>query len=128
MQRPSSKYFLLLKKVIRLITKQSHYAHTNELFHHCGILKIADIHKYLLAIEAYKTFHSQNFRYPEHSYHTRHASNPIPSFQRLSSTQRSLSFSLPSVWNELPNNVQNSTNLREFKSRCKSYLISKYAE
>jgi hypothetical protein len=123
-----TQLILIQKKIIRLITNESYLAHTGPLFFKTNILKINDLHTYLLAIEAYKSNEQSNFLYVQHSYDTRNRNNPVPSFQRLTSTQRSLSFSLPNVWNSLPLDVRQSHTLGIFKSRCKKYLINHYSD
>ena len=117
---------LLQKKIIRIITQQSYLAHTNPLFYQTGILKIHDIHDYLLAIEGYKANIQQKFTYPSHSYETRSSAYPISNYQRLTSAQKSLSYSVPQMWNKLPEHVKTASSLVVFKKRCKEYLLSKY--
>ena len=44
----------------------------------------------------------------------------IPTF-RLSSTQRSILYRGPSLWNELPSNIKTAPSLQSFKDRLKNY-------
>ena len=62
---------LIQKKIVRLITNQHYLAHTNPLFYRTRILKVSDIHLYLLGIEAYKQNYNSNFNYTTHRYNTR---------------------------------------------------------
>ena len=120
------KLFLIQKKIIRLITKEKYLAHTNPLFYRTGILKVHDINFYLLAIEGFKLNLNSGFNLPSHNYQTRHRLMPIPTSQRLITSQKSLSYSVPRAWNLLPEHVKQSNSMRSFKRLCKSYILSKY--
>ena len=116
---------ILHKKAIRLINNQSYLAHTQPLFHSSNLLTLHDIHNYFLAIFMYKNRNSPLYhRY--HFYNTRHRQDLLPSYRRLTTTQHSISFSGPRVWNSLTDNVKNSRTLPIFKNRLKNFFISKY--
>ena len=115
---------LLQKKVVRIITKSDYLAHTDPLFYSTGILKIDDLYKFQLAIHGFKN--RNNFEYLSHSYDTRLRNNAVPSFSRLSISQRSVSHSVPKVFNSLPISIQNSCNLEVFKKLCKKFLLDRY--
>ena len=100
-----NKIFLLQKKVIRIIALENFRAHTNPIFLECKILKIQDICKYNLAIYAFKQNLNSNLETRTHNYGTRGQNSAVPAFRRLASTQRSLSYSAPTVWNSLPSEV-----------------------
>ena len=117
------RLIMLQKRAVRVITGSDYLARTNPLFHKTGLLKIQDIHIYLLAVYMY---HKQK-NFPEHSYHTRFKCNSRPSFQRLASTQRSLLYSAPMAWNSVPLEIRNSSSISVFKSKLKHNLLSKYA-
>ena len=61
-----------------------------------------------------------------HDYDTRGGANAQQAFQRLSQTQRSVSFAGPQVWNALPNYIQNADSLKLFKRQLRLYYTSKY--
>ena len=116
---------LLQKKIVRIITNSDYLAHSDPLFVRTGILKINDIHTFLLAIHGFK-FHNK-YVTSSHEYNTRNRDNLLPAFQRLSSTQRSLSFTVPSTWNKLPSYIKEIRTLATFKVELKKYLISAYS-
>ena len=104
---------ILQKKVVRIITNSNYFAHTDPLFHSTGILKIGDLYEFHLAIYGFKN--KNNFKYPTHSYETRFRNRALPSFSRLSVSQRSISHAVPKVFNSLPLHVQNCRSLEIFK-------------
>ena len=115
---------LLQKKVVRIICNSDYLAHTDPLFFSLNILKISDIHTYLLAIYAFKSINS--FQSHQHSYNTRNRDDLVPAFQRISLTQNAISYSVPSVWNSLPLYIRKSSSLSIFKRELKFYLLRTY--
>ena len=113
----------LQKKIVRIITSQSYLAHTDLLFKQTGILKIQDIHKYLLGIYMFKNKIKNNLPYPAHDHNTRGSNNVLVAFQRLSLTQHSIDYEAPLFWNSLPLDIKNSSSLYIFKKALKQYLI-----
>ena len=63
----------------------------------------------------------------EHDHNTRGRSSLRPTFQRLTITQHSLSFSAPQVWNQIPVELKLCGSLKKFKKAYKQYLIESYA-
>ena len=122
----SNRLLLLQKRIVRHITNQAYLAHTNLLFIRTGILKVSDIHFYLLAIEAYKINNTGAFNLPSHTYQTRNRYTPIPTMQRLNAANKSLHYSVPYTWNLLPEHVKQCHNLKTFKKQCKDFLLSRY--
>ena len=78
------------RKVVRIITGSSNLAHTKPLFFRTGILKMRELHVYLLAVHSYKENNLSHLIYPNHQYNTRTRDRAILAFQRLSSTQKSI--------------------------------------
>jgi hypothetical protein len=115
--------FLIQKKIIRIITDSEYQAHTNPLFYQTKILKVEDIHTFLLAQYAFKLKDGVN---RNHDHFTRHKENIIPIYQRLSLTQHSVSYAAPKVFNELPEAIKNETSLAKFKVLVKGFLVNKY--
>ena len=62
-----------------------------------------------------------------HSYNTRQRNNLNSAYQRTVTTQMSLSFSGPNIWNSIPDSIKNLPTLNLFKMKLKDYLIDKYA-
>ena len=115
---------LLQKKVIRIICNVEYLAHTNELFWRCKILKFLDLRPYFLCLYFYKN--PSKFPTGSHAYSTRNRDQPVPTFQRLSLTQRSIFFEAPHAWNELPPFLKNIKSYNSFKYQLKQYFIDKY--
>ena len=116
---------LLQKKIVRIITNSDFLAHSDPLFIKTNILKVNDLHTYLIAVHGFKYY--SNYITCSHEYDTRTRDNLLPAYHRLSSTQRSLSFTVPTIWNKLPNYIKECKTLSKFKSELKKYLISSYS-
>ena len=114
-----NKLLLLQKKIVRIITGESYLAHTTPLFRRTGILKVKDLHIYLLAIHSYKEYHMHNLRQPNHTYNTRNRNDAVPQFQRLTLTQNSIHFAGPVVWISSPADIRAISSLQRFKISLK---------
>ena len=119
-----NKILLLQKKIVRIITKSGYLAHTDPLFKRTGILKIQELYEFHLALYAY--VNKINLNYATHSHETRHRFDPVPAFNRLSLTQRSLTYAAPKVFNSLSILIRNSPSVGTFKNECKTYLLNRY--
>ena len=119
--------FLLQKRAVRIVVKADYLAHTNEIFFNLKILKLPDIHKFLVLQYVYNNL--DNFQLPNsiHHYNTRRQNELRPQFQRLTLTQHSLKFSGPKFWNSLPLNIRQSNSIISFKNLLKSHLVDQYA-
>ena len=118
---------LLQKRCVRIITKSTFLAHTDPLFQRCKILKIRDLFKYRVALRAYKDQNIVAAQYnSNHSYSTRSSSLLRPDYQRLTVTQQSIHYLIPTVWNSIPVSIKNSKSLNIFKREYRSYLLSLY--
>jgi exonuclease III len=117
---------LLQKKIIRILTSQPYLAHTDPLFHRAGILKLDDIHRYQLALHAFKIKSRAGFPPINHRYLTRNREDFVPPFQRLSLTQHSVSFAAPSVWNALPSFIKECSSTHSFRKALKFFIINSY--
>jgi hypothetical protein len=118
------RLLMLQKRAVRIITNNSYLDHCNPLFHSTGMLKIKDLYNYLCSIYAFKNVDS--FDRVEHMYDTRNKYNLVPEFQRLATTQRSLSFVGQKLLNELPLDIKNSNSLPIFKAKLRTQLLSGY--
>ena len=116
---------ILQKKAIRNINRAPYVSHTNQLFIRNKLLKLKDINLFYQSIHVYKSY--SNFSPLLHPYATRNSSNLNPTFQRTVGTQRSLSYSAPSVWNRLPAHIREAPSLAIFKRMLKTYLIDQYS-
>ena len=119
-----SRLLLMQKKVVRIITKSHFLAHSNPLFYRTSILKIHDLYKFHVALYGFRN--KDSLPYVSHGYRTRFSHQPIPSFNRLNITQRSLSQVAPSIFNELPAYIKNSSSDSVFKLEYRKFLLSNY--
>ena len=99
---------LIQKKVVRIITRSDYLSHSDPLFYRTGILKMQELHTYVLGCCGFKQHRDGLLGYPRHRYSTRTRHNAIPAYQRLTVTQRSMSYSVPYVWNSLPVDMRHS--------------------
>lgn len=115
---------MLQKRAIRVVTHSEFLAHTDPLFHTTGILKICDIHKYLLMLYFFKN--RDKFEYPSSEYSTRYSSDPILIMHRLTLTERTVHYSAAKLWRSLPVHLKNIQSYNSFKSSLKAYYLDKY--
>ena len=115
---------LLQKKILRIICGADFLSHTNDLFFQTKILKFPDVHIFLLCLYFYKNANS--FTNHSHQYSTRNSDHIVPTFQRLTITQRSLNYAAPNAWNDLPAYLKSIPKYSSFKCKLKEYLVQKY--
>ena len=121
-----NKLTLLQKRIIRLATNSPYLAHTSVLFHQTNILKFYDVYNFILGTYAYFQNKSGSFTTVSHRYNTRNRLNPVPDFQRLTTTQRSLRYVAPSLFNKIPVDIRSSRSLHIFKRKYKECLLRAY--
>ena len=115
----------LLKRIVRIITGSEYLAHTDNLFFYSTqILKLNDLHKYLLLVYFFNN--KDRFNYSATPYFTRHSSDPVLSIHRLTSTEHSVRYSAARLWLDLPTHVKNIQSKAMFKSGLKAHLIDGY--
>ena len=117
---------LAQKRIIRIITHSAYLAHTAPIFHRTKILCISNIYRYFIGIHMFKLQLSDSLPYPDHNYQTRYRRNVLPSFQRLTSSLKSISYNGPKIYNTIPLPIRNSKTLTSFKSKYRQYLIDTY--
>ena len=117
---------LLQKKIVRIIAGEEYLSHTNPIFFRTGILKLADIHTYHLALHAYRANTLGSFNLPQHEHLTRNRNNPVPPFQRLAMSQRAVSYAAPNTWNSLPRSLRDCVSYGVYKRNLKQYIINSY--
>ena len=118
-----TKFFCCKKKTLRIISSADYLAHTDPLFKQNKILKIHDLFTFYGGIFAFKQNQNSNLPARQHYHDTRGRNQALPAFNRLHSTQRSLSYVIPSIWNSIPNNIKNVNNLAKFKNELNDYLL-----
>ena len=120
---------LLQKKIVRIITGSEFLAHTDPLFFRTSILKLDDVYDYTLAQFMYKKVHDGDASVVPprvHDYSTRNRSSIRTAFHRLTSTQQSVDFAGPRLWNNLPADVKESNSFAIFKRNMRADLLNKY--
>ena len=117
---------ILQKRCLRIMNNSEYRDHTRPLFFSNKLLQLGDIYKFRLATFMYKSpvFVSSFSRI--HSHNTRDRESLRPQFQRLTVSQKSLSFQGPNLWNEIPAEIKDVDRVTIFKKQLKEYLISKY--
>ena len=122
-----NQLLLIQKKYVRILTNSHYLAHTNPLFAQTKMLKVTDIYTYYVSIKAFKLYKTGNLNSTQHNFNTRNSVFYVPPlYQRLSTTQRSIKFSLPTVWNGLPAYLKESNTISAFKIALRSYLLQQY--
>ena len=117
---------VLQKRAIRIINNKPSRDHTHELFINSGILKLEDITKFNLGVYMYKHQHDELYL-RSHNHNTRTRNFLLPIYSRLSSTQQSLQYQGPTVWNSIPNDIKECHSLQSFKKHYRSYLLALYS-
>ena len=117
--------FVAQKRIIRNIDGAPYLAHTSPLFKKYSILKVHDIFIYSVCCRMFK-MRSENGFIPNHNVNTRFRDMPRTSWQRLTMCQKTFSFTGPSEWNNLPNDLKNIEKISVFKRKLREYLINKY--
>ena len=118
----SNSLVLFQKKIIRIITNSDYLSHTKPLFIQTGILSVPLIYKYVLGIQMFKLNSANLIPYSDHPYNTRNKSASV-AFQRLTQTQKSISFCRPQLWNNILSDIRNSTSISMFKRSYKTFLL-----
>ena len=119
---------VIQKKCIRIIAGVTYNTHTSPIFKRLNILKFNDVYKFQICQYMFKSVRSGDFTPPLHSYQTRQHSDIVSVFQRLTTTQKSIKYSGPKIWNDLPVYLREIRKFHKFKSDLKKYLISLYEE
>ena len=117
----------LQKRILRIINNSEFLAHTNPLFKKNNILKLSDVHNFILAQYMFKRKQCNDVMFQRiHEYDTRGGDDAQQAFQRLTQTQRSVYFVGPQIWNSLPNYIRESDSLKVFRKQLKRYYTSKH--
>ena len=116
-----SRILKLQKKCVRLIMSKPYRFPTENLFKEARILRITDVHSYVCALYAFPNLHL--FRQASHEHSTRNRHLLVPDFQRLSVCQKSIMFSVPHVFNSLPQEIKSSRLFSMYKSKVKDYFF-----
>ena len=119
---------LILKRIIRNVSKSDFLAHTVPIYKQLKILDLESARKLSLAIYFHKT---QNINIPamlaNHDYLTRQRHRLRPPQHTLTLFQNSFIYQAPVFWNKIcndyPPQIKNSPSLNSFKTKLKKYLL-----
>ena len=122
--------FITQKKLIRIMTYSSRFAHTTPLFQNLRLLKLKDIIRLQTNIFVFNAMYmfSSNcgFQYtPQYVSSRRPGTLRIP-LCRTSHAQRSVTYRGTSCWNDLPNDIRTITSRNNFKLKIKGLLMAGY--
>ena len=129
--------FLIQKRAIRIVNNAEYLAHTNDLFRRSGILKVTDLFNYNVGIFMYK-FSSNNL--PDiflemfirnnsvHNYPTRQRDAYHLPRTRTIFAKKTIMYTGPKYWNDLPSEVTSSLTLSSFKYKLKQLILNSYVD
>ena len=115
---------VLQNKAVRIKTKSDYLAHTAPLFHRYGFLSSKEIYKLNLAVYFFKNILDLIFN-RIHKYDTSRAKELRLIYHKLHSTQRSINYVGPMVWNEISTEIKSLNTLKKFKASIKRYYLNK---
>ena len=118
---------LLQKRIIRIISDRPFREHTSPLFLENEILKVDDIYRFNLSKYMYKNQDNQIYHNVP-TYNLRNRNHLVPHFERLTTTQHSIHYQGPHLWNQLPDVLKSSNSFGLFKKNSKLYFLNSYRE
>ena len=132
-----NKLFIVQKQVVRIISNAPFNYHTNELFCNSKILKLNDLIDMSVAIfmfnykmnilpEIFKNIFTTNASH--HTYLTRKNKNYRSFLARTTTSQHSLRFNGPKIWNNISEDLKQCSTITRFKRKLKDLHIHKYQQ
>ena len=127
--------FHIQKRAIRNVNHARYLSHTNKLFYKNNILKIVDLFYYNIGIFMYQLAANQlpniflqmfTKNSSIHNYPTRQREAYHLPRTRTIFAQKTIFFTGPRYWNDLPAQTKNSSSLFAFKRRLKQLLLYSY--
>ena len=123
------------KRAIRNVNHAEYLSHTNNLFHKNKILKITDLFYYNIGIFMYQLsanklpdVFSHMFRRNSliHNYPTRQSGAYHLPRTRTMFAKKTIMFTGPRYWNDLPPQITSSSSLYSLKCKLKEFLLNGY--
>ena len=114
------------KRIIRTIAGASFTAHTTPLFYRYKLLKLEDVYRFQAIVDTHAKILLKGEYRSLHARNTRFSNLAVPKFHRTQRTQQSITFQGPSMWNTLPEHLQQIDSMKVFKDNLKSYFIELY--
>ena len=128
-----NKVFICQKKAIRIIQSLAYNSSTHSHFKSLGLLKVPDLYKLQVAVRIFSYIrgncpspfdfitHSQ-----QHDYNTRIRDSLSAPQVYKSKSKSSFKYRGIGIWNSIPDQIKESSNVRIFKGRYKNFLLSLY--
>ena len=113
------------KRTIRIIANAGYRDHTEPIFKNLNLLKLCDIYKYSLLAYMHDKV-SNDGHVASHNLNTRSRFQLRPKFHRLSLSQHAVSYTGPTEWNKLPENLKQIPKRNCFKRNLKKFIIDGY--
>ena len=129
------KIFKLQKRAIRSVNLADYYCHTNDFFFENRLLKVADLFLYNLGTFMFQLSanglpdvftHMFQKNYAVHAYPTRQRESFHLPRTRTLLAQKTIVFTGPKFWNDLPADLINCSSMFTFKQKLKLMLINEY--
>ena len=114
---------LIQKRIIRSIKKRDLFVSHLSFVQDLQYFKTTRCPYFLLAQHIFKNRNIFITYNDAHIYDTQ-ANNLVPLFQRLSVSQRSITFAGPATWNQLPDDLRECGSFFVFKRRLKQFLLA----
>ena len=123
------------KRAIRIINKVGFRSHTNDLFVQNKLLKISELFDYNLGVFMYNLsagqlpetfFHIFRRNSLVHNYPTRQSAAYHLPRTRTVFAKKTIMFTGPRYWNELPTEITSCVSIHSFKRKFKQYLLHGY--
>ena len=116
------------KRTMRTIASQDdRLTHTTPLFCRFKILKLLDLYKFHSIVDTFIKMKTGYYNVT-HERQTRSCRLALPRFHRLTRTQQSVTFSGPTWFNTLPDEIRNTPQLSIFKIKLKNHLLEQYGQ
>ena len=116
------------KRAIRTMNYMRRYDHTHEVFVTQKLLKFKYIYSYFSSLLIFKFLYSNYvplvFSRANNPYGLRNSDNVSIPISRTELYSKSVYFSAPSIWYNLPNHLKQMQNVNAFKSNAKAYLLT----
>ena len=116
---------LVQKQIVRTMTDSGYLDHTEPLFFKLKLLKIEHLYEYYSILDTFQRLKNGEY-FVSHGIITRNRTSAVPKFHRLEKTQQSITFSGPTLWNNLPTEIRNINSLNSLKTTLKDFFINKY--
>jgi hypothetical protein len=121
---------ILQKKSIRYIYNVKNNTHTSPLFKESGILKFQELAEYQQGCFMFKIINSKCPTSFQHLFQRFHGANRSKNFildvPKSKALEHLPTYYLPKTWNKLNLDLKRETIFRNFKSKIKKTMISKY--